>query len=96
MRIEDFCLRYMAGEPFESCLRPMDPNFLRLIKSGEFELDFARKMANAYMRVMDNLLERAKEMYKDVLTDQEAVELLDDVQYRIMKLAMMVELKEED
>ena len=96
VRMTDFASRYMLGEPFEECMRPTDPEFLRLVKSGEFELSFARKVANTYMPIMDNLLEKAKKMYKGIPVDQEAIELLDDVQYRIMKLAMTIELKEED
>lgn len=96
MRIEDFCRRYINGEPFNDCLRPADPELLLDVKAGVIGIEQAREMARKSIGAMHSLLETAKRIYKNMSVDKEAVELLNDVQYRIMRLAMTIELKEED
>lgn len=94
IRVKDFCERYMYGESFEDCLKPTNHDLLLAVKTGGANLNVARMMANNYIENIDTLLEDARRMFADKTVDQEAIELLDDVQYKIMKLAMKIELEE--
>lgn len=92
MRIEDFLTRYLAGEKYEDCLRPREPRYLRLVKAGAFDLESARHVADETI----HNIRRIESAYCSLVgknIDNPAVdELLDDVQYNILKIAMEEEL----
>ena len=92
MRIEEFCVRYIQGESFENCLNPTHKELLLMVKSGEFTLDQARKLANVSIESINSVRDKAKVAYRDKEVNKEAENLLDDVQYNIMKIAISTEL----
>lgn len=92
LRVLDFLERYIAGESYESCLRPLDPEYLKSVKQFYYKLDKARSVAtNAITRVnkiVDNFTSTHECTY-----DSNAANLIDEVQYNIMKIAVEQELK---
>ena len=94
VRVDNYLIRYIAGEKYEDCLIPDDKmrEFLLDIKMGNWSLDEARKLAQQSVEhvtaVADGfcLLREDKE-------DAAMRELLQDVQYEIMKIAVKEELK---
>jgi hypothetical protein len=93
LRVEDYLERYIAGEPYESCLRPTPSKVEHMMeyKRHEVPLEIARKEAAAAVAHVE---EMAKEFYEthENVENPEVVELLDDVQYNIMKIAVEKEL----
>lgn len=99
MRVENYLMRYIAGESYESCLVPDEEtaNKLRQIKedNGYLSLEQARTVAGIYMGKItaecDKYLETVPVGY-----DERIEKLLKKVQYEIMKFAVAVELVEEE
>lgn len=91
LRIEDFMKRYIEGEPYEKCLKPIEREWLINIKKGYYNLDEARVLANRSMRNIDSMKEYCNHIMVDE-EDTEMVELLRDVQYEIMKISLMMEV----
>lgn len=91
LRIEEFMQRFWQGESFEDCLISKMPEYLIAVKRGYYVLEDARYEANAAMRKIENLYNQAKETMNNK-EDQEAVELLEDVSYNIMKRSIQNEL----
>ena len=92
-RLEDFIKRYIADESYQDCLLPSDPGFLHLIKIGTFDLIAARAFARMAMNEIEALKREAISLYKDLESDKEVEELLDEVKYNIMKIAIERDLK---
>lgn len=87
LRIEELIQRYIAGEAYEDCLITRQPDFLIDIKMQKYPLEQARTMA-------EKSLAHINEMCADFLTDNKDInikvdELLDDVQYEIMRKAIL-------
>lgn len=93
LRVEEYIGRYIAGEPYEDCLKPRRPDYLVEVKRGYYDLETARVIANSARanieRIADAFTEKV-ENKGNPLVD----ELLDDVQYNIMKSAIEKELIE--
>lgn len=93
VRVSDFLERYIAGESYENCLRPTDPEHLKAIKLGLYDLDEARKIADEYLAFIEGKVtefcDKTPNEY-NVKVD----ELLDDVQRNIMRAAIRMELIE--
>lgn len=91
LRVEEYIGRYIAGEPYEDCLKPRRPDFLVEVKRGYYDLETARVVANTARanieRVADVFVEKVENK-----GNPEVDELLDDVQYNIMKSAIEKEL----
>lgn len=92
LRVEDYLERYIAGESYEKCLRPTDPNYLIAVKQGVYSLDEARQ---AGLRAILNVNQMAEEFYSknENIEDPEVNALLDDVQLNIMRIAIEEEFK---
>lgn len=93
IRVKDYLERYIAGEPYESCLKPTHGWLPRLweYKHNEVPLDIAKEEAK--MR-LDSVIEIA-DKYCSIVEDKEDPEmreLLEDVCYNIMKIAVEKEL----
>ena len=99
LRVEDFLGRYVKGEDYEKCLIP-SPAIAELLtkvkqNNGYYSLVEAREVA-------DTALERIEQMYQWALLQypegSNAItrELLEEVQYDIMKFAVAAELAEEE
>jgi hypothetical protein len=99
MRVENYLMRYMAGESYESCLIPDEETAskLRRVKedNGYLSLEQARTLAGIYMGKIngeaDKYLQTVPEGH-----NEKVEELLKEVQYDIMKFAVALELVEEE
>lgn len=92
LRVEDFLIRYIEGEPYTWCLRPRDPEFLKSVKQGYYELDKAREVATA---ALNNIIVKTEKFCSEVPNkgDPKIDELLDSVQRSIMETAIRWELR---
>lgn len=95
LRVEEYIGRYIAGEPYEDCLRPCRPEYLLEVKRGCYDLETARVVGKTAIsnieRVADAFTEKV-ENKGDPIVD----ELLDSVQYDIMKDAIRKEIVDND
>ena len=93
VRVDNFQTRYIAGEPYVDCLTP-DPamtDFLLKIKEGEYDLVTARAIAELSLghvtKISDEFCTKNPEHEDGWCRD-----LLQDVSYNIMKIAVQKEL----
>lgn len=93
VRVEDYLGRYINGESYESCLNPgpMKQELIE-IKMGKYSLADARSIADKAKVHVEEMAEIAYSIYPNK-EDPEVNELLDDVQYEIMKIAVKGELE---
>lgn len=92
VRVEDYLGRYINGESYESCLDPgpMKQELIE-IKMGKYSLADARSIADKAKAHVEEMAEYAYSIYPNE-EDQEVNELLDDVQYEIIRIAVKGEL----
>lgn len=91
LRIEEYVGRYISGESYESCLISKKSEYLKDVKSGYYDLDTARIVANTAIVNID----RATDIYMETHScepNKDVDVLLDDVQYNIMKIAIKKEI----
>ena len=93
IRVEDYLGRYINGESYESCLDPgpMKQELIE-IKMGKYSLADARSIADKAKTHVEEMAEYAYSIYPNE-EDPEVNELLDDVQYEIMRVAVKGELE---
>lgn len=93
VRVEDYLGRYINGESYESCLDPgsMKQELIE-IKMGKYSLADARSIADKAKAHVEEMAEYAYSIYPNE-EDPEVNELLDDVQYEIMRITVKGELK---
>lgn len=93
VRVEDYFGRYINGESYESCLDPgpMKQELIE-IKMGKYSLADARSIADKAKAHVEEMAEYAYSIYPNE-EDPEVNELLDDVQYEIMRIAVKGELE---
>ena len=92
LRVREFLEHYIAGESYESCLRPRDPEYLKSVKKGLYNLDLARDVADATIKSVTETADAFTSAH-ECTCNPYAEELIDDVQYEIMKIAVEQELK---
>ena len=92
LRVLDFLERYIAGESYESCLRPLDPEYLKSVKQFYYKLDEARSVARNAITKVNKIVDDFTSTH-ECTYDSNAANLIDDVQYQIMKIAVEQELK---
>lgn len=95
IRVDDYLTRYIAGESYESCLRPSSELVDRMMayKRHEVPLEVARVEAK---QVLDHTIMIA-DAFCEANRDYEVAwcrALLEDVSYNIMKIATLKELVE--
>ena len=93
LRVEDYIERYIKGEAYEDCLRASNPAYLKYVKTGDaYSLETARRIAAG---TIENINGMCEEFLKTCLNEvnAEVDELLDDVQYNIMKIAIEKEIR---
>ena len=92
VRVEEFIERYIAGEPYKDCLHPKAAEFIMDIKQGKYNLQEARKIAKSSMEhiecIADGFTQKIENKGNPFVD-----ELLNDVQYNIMKFAIQTELE---
>ena len=95
IRVDDYLERYIKGESYESCLIPspkLRPRIMEYKMLDRIPLEEAREEAKA-------ILAHTEQMEKEFCADkydqenEEMRELLEDVSYNIMKIAVEKELK---
>lgn len=99
LRIEDFIQRYVNGELYYKCLiyslKDKQREYLLDVKCGLYNLSDARAEANRALsnitRIADNFCSKTENKSNSVIQ-----ELLDSVQYRIMKKSIISELNNEN
>ena len=91
-RMNDFIAGYWMGESFADCLKPADPEYLLDIKRGKYSLEEARRSAARTMHDMDTWLEMANTL--EDKEDKDVVDLLNDVQYNIVKIGIQNEVEQ--
>ena len=91
LRVEEYLGRYIAGENYAGCLRPHDPEYLVSVKRGKYDLDTARVIANT---AIDNVVRIADAFCSQTSDKEDKVmrELLEDVSYNVMRIAVEKEL----
>lgn len=93
LRIEDYLERYITGESYEACLYPTPSKVDEIMayKLQQIPLEIAQPRA-------DEVYEHCKQMKdmfcdnKEEIEDKEMRELLEDVSYNIMRIAVEKEL----
>jgi hypothetical protein len=91
LRIEDFIGRYIDGEPYGSCMIASNPEYLKSVKNGLYSLDDARKKAKIFIGSIDQMCEDFLATFESSVNEK-VDELLNDVQYNIMKIAIEKEI----
>jgi len=92
LRIQDYLKRYIDGVPYSICLRPTNPEYLKEVKQGLYTLEEAREIADKSIATIVDDADKFCEYYEDK-EDAKVRELLEDVQYEIMKIAVQKELE---
>lgn len=91
VRVEEFIERYIAGEPYKDCLHPKAAEFIMDIKQGKYNLQEARKIAKSSMEHIECIADEFTQKIENK-GNPFVDELLNDVQYNIMKFAIQAEL----
>lgn len=91
-RIRIFLEHFLENEPYEECLIPKDEEraYIMTLKTDYFPLETARSLAEAEKAKVEALYEPYKSMTPE--ENPEARELLEDVSYNIMRIAVKGEL----
>ena len=94
VRVDNYLTQYIAGESYESCLIPDEKmkTFLLNIKMGQWPLEKARELAEISLAHVEGIADDFCEKTHDE-EDPVMRELLEDVSYNIMKIAVEEELK---
>ena len=92
VRIEDFLIRFMNGEDYASCIKPKIKEYLLDIKKGKYNLEEARDLASETIMHVIDIADEFTEKVKNE-ENPKTKELLEDVSYNIMKIAVTEELQ---
>lgn len=94
IRVDDYLERYIAGESYEKCLIPSAHKRDHMLeyKRHEIPLEVAREEAK---KVLEHTIQIADDFCskREDKENAEMRELLQDIQYNIMKIAVQEELK---
>lgn len=94
VRVDNYLTRYINGESYEACLIPDEVMmaFLLELKMGKWDLAAARSLAKYSLEHIEKIADDFCAKTSDQ-EDAEARELLQDVSYNIMKIAVEKELQ---
>lgn len=92
VRVEEYIERYIKGDSYESCLYPINSEFIMDIKLGKYDLAAARDIAQKSITRITNIADEFTSKTENK-GDPAVDELLDSVQYNIMEKAIKMELK---
>ena len=92
VRVQNFISSYLAGYPYKECLYPKDKDFIMDIKLGKYSLDEARKIADKYLKLVVTEADEFCSTHNKNDVDTEVDTLLDEVQYNIIKKALLEEI----
>lgn len=93
IRVDDLATRFIAGEPYKSCLIPTPSlvDELMAYKRHQIPLETARKRAVEVLEHVNTIADAFCENHEDK-EDEYCRWLLEDVSYRIMRIATLEEL----
>lgn len=93
IRVDNFLTRYIAGEAYESCMIPDEAmrKFLLDIKTNKYDLATARNLAEMSLSHIERISAEFCAQHPEE-EDEEMRQLLEDVSYNIMKIAVAKEL----
>lgn len=93
IRVDDYLTRYIAGESYESCMKPSSHlvDHMLAYKRHEIPLEVAREEAKAVLAHVELVADEFCATTFDN-EDHNMRELLQDVSYNIMKIATLKEL----
>jgi hypothetical protein len=94
IRVYDYLRRYIAGEDYESCLRPSDyllEQIMNYKKLNVYTLEEARGTALAYIDMTVEMADKFCAEHED-REEPWVRELLEDVSYNIMRISVEKEL----
>ena len=96
VRVDNYLTRYIAGESYEDCLIPDEvmKGFLLDLKQGKWPLEKARELAEISLAHVEGIADDFCEKSHDE-EDPAMRDLLEDVSYNIMKIAVEEELKND-
>ena len=97
IRVDDYLERYINGESYRSCLRPTETKRERIMDYkllDKIDLETARVEAKEYLDHAVAIADAFCEKLQDN-ENQEMRDLLEDVSYNIMKIAVKKELGED-
>lgn len=95
IRVWDYLRRYIAGEDYESCLRPtgsLVPRIMDYKRLSVIPLEEARVEAKHYLAMTEEIADAFCAEHED-REEPWVRELLEDVSYNIMRIAVEKELK---
>lgn len=97
IRVEDYIERYIAGESYESCLRPTPAKVAHMMeyKRQEIPLEIAQVEADAAIAHVTEMADAFAATVENK-GDPEVDKILDSVQRDMMKLAVAIELVEDE
>lgn len=95
LRVDDYLTRYIAGEPYEKCLFPSEELIHRIMEYKHLDRipwEEARAEAEMVLAHTTTIADKFCATHKD---EENPImrELLEDVSYNIMKIAIEKELK---
>jgi hypothetical protein len=93
LRVKEYLIRYIDGEPYADCLISKDAAHLIEAKKGLYSLAEARQLADSAMKTIDTICNDFIKTCNDNI-NEDVENILNDVQYNIMKIAVTDELKE--
>lgn len=92
IRILDFLTRYIKGDSYDSCLKAQNKEYLiALKKQGYYSLEDARKVADETIEAVVSIADSYCNSHPNAF-DKSTDELMQDVQYNIMKSSVKKEL----
>ena len=93
IRVDDYLTRYIAGEPYKDCLKPTADLVPRMMeyKRHEIPLETARVEATDFLSHTIIIADEFCAVHKDE-ENASCRQLLEDVSYNIMKIAILKEL----
>lgn len=97
VRIEEFLKKYLEGAPYKICLQSGQRDWLIYLKQHKLSLEEARKLAGETLLTIDALADRfcTFNSNREVYKNQKTFELLDEIQYNIIRKALIYELQQE-
>lgn len=89
LRVEDYLIRYINNEPYENCLKPSESIIDKLMayKRQEIPLSEARIEAKRSINNIISIADSFCSSHQDVI-NLEAQNILNEVQYNIIKISM--------
>lgn len=91
IRLHEFMLRYIAGEPYAACLKTQRQEYMKSIKANLYDLEAARIHMGGVVDTMKSI----KQQYMDtmpVAIDKSVEELMNSVLLDIMRKNFVTEL----